>query len=71
MRTSVSPSWEGKIADAKARVDVAAAERGLLTTAREEATRRLTEARTGVSAAEAGAYTRSHFCSTRALLFTV
>ena len=53
-QAEMSP-WEGKIADAKARVDVATAERTLLTTAREEATRRLSEARAGVTAAEATA----------------
>lgn len=51
--------WEGKIADAKARADVAGTERDLLVARKEEAKRKLGEARAGAEAADALVETKS------------
>ena len=51
-QAALSP-WEGKIADAKAAVDVAVTERDLLATEKEDAKRRFEEAKAGAEAAVA------------------
>lgn len=53
-RRALSP-WEGKIADAKARADVAAAERDVLVSQKRDAQRRLQEAKQGAEKASAAA----------------
>ena len=53
-RRALSP-WEGKIADAKARADVATAERDVLVSQKRDAQRRLQEAKQGAEKASAAA----------------